>query len=61
MMERSTTGIAEFDVLGSLVSHAIIAAHHGEDGTGTHLTLDDGRILVIIGFIGVLHPHAAVH
>lgn len=39
-------------VLDSMVGHAIVQWHLGEGGM--HLILDDGRVLIIIGAMGVI-------
>lgn len=39
-------------VLDSVMGHVIVQWHMGEGGM--HLMLDDGRVLIIIGAMGVL-------
>ncbi len=39
-------------VLDSITGHAIVQWHMGEGGM--HFTLDDGRVLIIVGAMGVL-------
>lgn len=56
MSEESATD----EVLDSLVGKSIEAWNRGESD-GMHFTLNDGRVIIILGFLAVYYPDAKVH
>lgn len=55
------TDTADNEALDSLIGHKFSAWARGEDGIGTHFTLDDGRIIIVIGYVAIWYPNVAVH